>query len=166
MAGPSIVYVSVGSNLGDKLENCRRGIVALEAFTEVRVTGRSRFYRTEPVDFTAQDWFVNGAVRLESTLGPFELLDRMLIIQRDAGRPLTGLRFGPRILDLDLLMYDQLVLEDPRLCLPHPRMHRRRFVLQPLCDIDPSIVHPLLGKDVRRLLSEVGEHGQQVVELR
>lgn len=166
MAGHSIVYVSVGSNLGDKLENCRRGIVALEAFTEVRVTGRSRFYRTEPVDFTAQDWFVNGAVRLESTLGPFELLDRMLIIQRDAGRSLTGVRFGPRILDLDLLMYDQLVLEDPRLCLPHPRMHRRRFVLQPLCDIDPSIVHPLLGKDVRRLLSEVGEHGQQVVELR
>jgi 2-amino-4-hydroxy-6-hydroxymethyldihydropteridine diphosphokinase len=166
MAGHSIAYISVGSNLGDKLENCRRGIAALEAITEIRVTGRSRFYKTEPVDFAAQGWFVNSAVRLQTGLGPYELLDRLLIIQRDAGRPLTGLRFGPRILDLDLLMYDQLVLEDPRLWLPHPRMHRRRFVLQPMCDIDPSIVHPLLGKDIQRLLAELDEHGQRVVELR
>jgi 7,8-dihydro-6-hydroxymethylpterin-pyrophosphokinase len=70
------------------------------------------------------------------------------------------------VLDLDLLMYDQVVLEDPRLSLPHPRMHRRRFVLQPLCDIDPLLVHPLIGKDIQSLLSEVDEHGQQVIELR
>ena len=159
-------YVSVGSNIGDKLENCRRGIAALAAFAGIRITGRSRFYKTEPVDFTAQDWFVNAALRLESTLEPLALLDRLQDVQRQAGRPSGGRRFGPRLLDLDLLMYDRLILGGPRLRLPHPRMHRRRFVLQPLCDIDPLLVHPVLGKDMRSLLSELDEAGQQVVELR
>ena len=166
MAALHVAYISVGSNLGDKLENCRRGIAALAAGAEVRITGRSRFYKTEPVDVTDQDWFINGAVRIETMLGPFELLDRLQAAQRAAGRTAGGLRFGPRVLDLDLLMYDQVVLEDPRLSLPHPRMHRRRFVLQPLCDIDPLLVHPLIGKDIQSLLSEVDEHGQQVIELR
>jgi len=166
VAALHVAYISVGSNLGDKLENCRRGIAALEASAEVRITGRSRFYKTEPVDVTAQDWFINGAVRIETTLDPFGLLERLQAAQRAAGRPADGLRFGPRVLDLDLLMYDQLVLEDPRLSLPHPRMHRRRFVLQPLCDIDACLVHPLIGKDMQGLLSELDEHGQQVIELR
>jgi len=166
MAAHHAVYISVGSNLGDKLENCRRGIAALAATAEIWITGQSRFYKTEPVNFTAQEWFINCAVRLASPLGPFELLDRLLTIQREAGRPPNELRFGPRVLDLDLLMYDLMVLDDARLCLPHPRMHQRRFVLQPMCDINPSLVHPLLGKDVRSLLSELDEHGQQVVELR
>jgi 2-amino-4-hydroxy-6-hydroxymethyldihydropteridine diphosphokinase len=161
-----VAYVAVGSNLGNKLENCRRAIAELEAMAEIRITGRSRFYQTEPVDFTAQDWFVNAAVRLETVLSPLELLDRLQNIQRQAGRPLGGQRFGPRVLDLDLLMFDGWVLDDPRLTLPHPRMHQRRFVLQPICDIDPSLVHPILGKNVRKLLSELSEHGQQVVELR
>jgi len=161
-----VAYVAIGSNLGDKLENCRRAIAELEAMVEIRVTGRSRFYQTEPVDFTAQDWFVNAVVRMETVLSPLALLERLLTIQRRAGRPPDGLRFGPRVLDLDLLMYDEWVMDDSRLTLPHPRMHRRRFVLQPICDIDPSLIHPILGKDVRRLLSELSEHGQQVVELR
>ncbi len=160
-----VAYVSVGSNLGDKLENCRRAIAELEAIAEIQITGRSRFYQTEPVDFTAQDWFVNAAVRMETALPPVELLDRLLNIQREAGRPPDGPRFGPRVLDLDLLMYDDWVSEDSRLSLPHPRMHQRRFVLQPMCDIDPCLVHPVLGKDIRKLLSELSEHGQQVVEL-
>jgi 2-amino-4-hydroxy-6-hydroxymethyldihydropteridine diphosphokinase len=166
MATHHMVYLSVGSNIGAKLENCRRGIAALAAAPGVRITGTSPFYKTEPVDFHAQNWFVNGIVRIDSALDPFELLERLQTVQREAGRPAGGARFGPRVLDLDLLMYDQLVLEDPRLCLPHPRMHRRRFVLQPLCDIAPTLVHPLLGKDIRTLLSELGEHGQQVVALR
>jgi 2-amino-4-hydroxy-6-hydroxymethyldihydropteridine diphosphokinase len=161
-----VAYVAIGSNLGDKLENCRRAIAELEAVAEIRITGRSRFYQTEPVGFTAQDWFVNAAVRMETVLSPLELLEQLLNIQRQAGRPPDGLRFGPRVLDLDLLMYDGWVWDDPRLTLPHPRMHQRRFVLQPICDIDPNLVHPILGKNVRKLLSELSEHGQQVVELR
>lgn len=166
MAACHRAYVSVGSNLGDKLENCRRGIAALAASGGIRVTGQSRFYQTEPVDFAAQDWFVNAVLRLESTLAPLALLDRLQDVQRQAGRPPGGRRFGPRLLDLDLLLYDRLILEDSRLRLPHPRMHRRRFVLQPFCDIEPLLVHPVLGKDMRSLLAELGEAGQQVVELR
>jgi 2-amino-4-hydroxy-6-hydroxymethyldihydropteridine diphosphokinase len=166
VAALHVAYISVGSNLGDKLANCRRGIAALASEAGVRITAQSRFYKTEPVDFRAQDWFVNAAVRVETTVDPNGLLDRLQAAQRAAGRAADGRRFGPRVLDLDLLMYDRLVLEDPRLVLPHPRMHRRRFVLQPLCDIDPFLVHPLIGKNMQRLLSELTEHGQQVIELR
>ena len=166
MATLHTAYISVGSNLGEKLENCRRGAEALTSGGEVRITGRSRIYATEPVDFTEQDWFINCVIRVETRLGPFELLDRLQAIQREVGRTAVKVRFGPRVLDLDLLLYDRLILDDPRLIVPHPRMHRRRFVLKPMCDIDPDMVHPLMGKAVRALLAELDEGGQQVVEHR
>lgn len=165
MPGPHVAFVAIGSNLGDALANCRFGIAALAADPRIALTAQSRFYRTEPVGFTTQGWFVNAVVRIETALEPFELLDRLQAIQRAAGRPEGGIRFGPRVLDLDLLMVDRMVLEDPRLRLPHPRMHLRRFVLQPLCDIEPSLVHPLAGRSMRRLLDELEADGQQVVEL-
>lgn len=166
MATLHTAYISVGSNLGDKLENCRRGVEALVSGGEVRITGQSRNYTTEPVDFTEQDWFINSVIRVETRLEPFELLDRLQAIQREAGRSAETVRFGPRVLDLDLLLYDRLILDDPQLSLPHPRMHRRRFVLKPLCDIGPDVIHPVLGKAVRVLLAELDEDGQQVVEHR
>ena len=166
MASLHTAYISVGSNLGDKLANCRRGVEALVSGGEVRITGQSRIYTTEPVDFAEQDWFVNCVIRVETQLEPFELLDRLQAIQREAGRTAVKVRYGPRVLDLDLLLYDRLILDDPRLSLPHPRMHRRRFVLKPLCDIDPDVVHPVLGRAVRALLAELDEDGQQVVAQR
>lgn len=166
MATLHTAYISVGSNLGDKLTNCRRGVEALVSGGEVQITGQSRTYTTEPVDFTDQGWFINFVIRIETQLGPFELLDRLQAIQREAGRTAETVRFGPRVLDLDLLLYDRLIMDDPRLRLPHPRMHRRRFVLRPLCDIDPDVVHPVLGKAVRALLAELDGEGQQVVEHR
>ncbi len=166
MATLHTAYISIGSNLGDKLENCRRGVEALVSGGQVRITGQSRTYKTEPVDFSEQDWFINCVIRIETRLEPFELLDRLQAIQREAGRIADSVRFGPRVLDFDLLLYDRLILDDPRLSLPHPRMHRRRFVLKPLCDIDPHMVHPILGKAVATLLAELDEHGQQVVEHR
>lgn len=161
-----IAYLSVGSNLGDKLRNCRRALEALAADGAVRVQARSRVYRTEPVDYTEQEWFINQVVRVETELGPAALLDRLQEVQRRLGRTEPVVRFGPRVVDLDILLYDRLVLEGPRLSLPHPRMHRRRFVLKPLCDIGPDVVHPVLGRDVRTLLAELGEESQEVVELR
>jgi 2-amino-4-hydroxy-6-hydroxymethyldihydropteridine diphosphokinase len=166
VASLHIAYISVGSNLGDKLANCRRGVEALASGGEIRITGQSRTYTTEPVDFTEQDWFINCVIRVETGLGPYELLDRLQAIQREAGRSAETVRFGPRVLDLDLLLYDRLILDDARLSLPHPRMHRRRFVLKPLCDIDSEVVHPVLGKAVKDLLAELEEDGQQVMELR
>lgn len=166
MAISHTAYISVGSNLGDRIENCRRGMKALVSGEEVRITRQSRFYETEPVDFTEQGWFINCVIRIETRLEPLELLDRLQAIQQEAGRTADRVRYGPRVLDLDLLLYDRLILDDPGLSLPHPRMHRRRFVLKPLCDIDPDVVHPVLGKAVRALLAELDEDGQQVVEHR
>jgi 2-amino-4-hydroxy-6-hydroxymethyldihydropteridine diphosphokinase len=158
-----VAYISVGSNIGDKFENCRRGVDALLSSPDVHLTARSRVYRTEPVDFSDQDWFINYVIRIGTPLDPLDLLERLQRVQREAGRVDSGVRFGPRVLDLDILLYDHLILADPRLSLPHPRMHQRRFVLKPLCDIDPTLVHPIIGKDVKTLLTELAEEGQQVV---
>lgn len=166
MTASHCAFISVGSNLGDKLEQCRRGADALAAGGEIQITGRSRMYKTEPVDFTEQDWFVNCVIRIETALSPFELLDRLQSVERQAGRTAESIRFGPRVLDLDILLYDGLIMDDPRLILPHPRMHRRRFVLKPLCDIDPHRVHPVLGQTAATLLAALGEDGQQMLELR
>lgn len=161
-----IAYLSIGSNLGDKIFNCRRALEELAADGTVRVQARSPLYRTEPVDYTAQDWFINQVVRVETELAPSALLDRLQEVQRRLGRTEPAVRFGPRLIDLDILLYDRLVLDGPRLSLPHPRMHRRRFVLKPLCDIDPELVHPVLGRDIRTLLAELGADRQEVVEYR
>ncbi len=163
---PHIAFISVGSNLGDKLANCRKGVAALEEGGGIRVLARSRMYRTEPVDFADQDWFVNGVIKIETALDPGALLERIQTVQRLAGRTLEGVRFGPRVLDLDILLYDQLVLDRPGLCIPHPRMHRRRFVLIPLCDIEPGIIHPRLEMDVSSLLAALDDEGQEVLEYR
>jgi 2-amino-4-hydroxy-6-hydroxymethyldihydropteridine diphosphokinase len=159
-----VAFISVGSNLGDKLGNCRRGVEALASDGRVRILAQSRVYRTEPVDYTDQGWFINRVVKIGTDLGPLPLLERLQGVQQALGRTAPAVRFGPRVLDLDILLYDRLVFDDPRLSIPHPRMHARRFVLRPLCDIDPDVVHPVLGKSARALLLELGGEGQEVVE--
>ena len=156
------VYLSVGSNMGDKLENCLSGIAALTEDEETRLLAVSRFYRTSPVDFTDQDWFVNAAVKVATTLSAETLLDKLISIQRRMGRKADSVRFGPRLLDLDILLYDDQAIQTPRLIVPHPRMHKRAFVLRPVCDIDQSVVHPLLGKTMENLLGALDDEDQQV----
>jgi 2-amino-4-hydroxy-6-hydroxymethyldihydropteridine diphosphokinase len=163
--GSSSVYLAVGSNLGDKAGNCRKAIAALTAAGDVRLVAASPFYRTEPVDFTDQDWFVNAVVKVETALAPLELLKRLQAVERAAGRVRGGRRFGPRVIDLDILLYGRLVRKRPPLCIPHPRMHLRRFVLVPMCDIDPQVVHPVLKQPMRSLLNDLPAEGQHVVEL-
>jgi 2-amino-4-hydroxy-6-hydroxymethyldihydropteridine diphosphokinase len=165
MKAGHIAFISVGSNLGDKLRQCRAAIDALAGGGEIRITGQSRMYRTEPVDLIDQEWFVNCVIRVATELAPLELLERLQAVQRQAGRPEGGVRFGPRVIDLDILLYDARVLQDPRLTLPHPRMHRRRFVLRPLCDIDPDAVHPVSGRTAAAMLAALDEDGQQVLEI-
>jgi 2-amino-4-hydroxy-6-hydroxymethyldihydropteridine diphosphokinase len=148
-------YLSIGSNLGDPLRNCQEGIAALCADARVELLARSPFYRTEPVDFLDQEWFVNAALQVRTTLAPLELLALLQSIQRRMGRKNDAVRFGPRILDLDIIFYNDLVLDTPHLVVPHPRMHKRRFVLQPICDIDPGVVHPLLGQTMQELLNQL-----------
>jgi 2-amino-4-hydroxy-6-hydroxymethyldihydropteridine diphosphokinase len=159
-----IAYISVGSNMGDRLQNCRKGIAALTKADNSRILAQSRIYKTEPVDYEDQNWFVNMVVKLETALDPFKLLDHIKHIQRAAGRLKDSIRFGPRILDLDIILYDDRIIESERLVVPHPRMHKRRFVLKPICDIDPAVIHPVLKKEMQILLEELGAEEQKVFE--
>ena len=159
-----IAYISVGSNLGDKLVNCQNGITSLAKVRRSRILAQSHIYVTEPVDYVDQDWFINMAVKLETSLDPFRLLDHIENIQQSAGRIQDPIRFGPRILDLDIILFDDCIIESERLVIPHPRMHKRRFVLKPICDIDPSIIHPVLKQDMQYLLERLGDDKQKVFE--
>lgn len=155
-------YISIGSNIGDRLRNCCEAIATLGDGDSIRVVAQSPFYETEPVDFLDQGWFLNGAIKVETSLTPMDLLRRLQDLQTAAGRKTGGVRFGPRVLDLDIIFYDQLVMRLPELTIPHERMHKRRFVLQPICDIDPTVVHPVLQLDVRHLLAELKPEGQNI----
>jgi len=159
------VIISVGSNLGDKKANCQQGIDRLLASGKATLVKASRFYRTSPVDYLDQDWFVNAAVQIETLLEPLDLMVTLQAIQQQAGRTKGEIRFGPRVLDLDIIFYDQLVMKTPLLEIPHPRMHKRRFVLQPICDINPDIVHPLLNMPLKSLLNQLGDNAQEAFEL-
>ncbi len=161
-----IAYISVGSNLGDKLENCQRGIKALAEAGTSRVLAQSRIYATEPVDYEDQDWFINAMVKLETSHDPYALLNQIESIQRAAGRLKDPIRFGPRILDLDIILYEDYIIDSERLVIPHPRMHKRRFVLKPICDIDPFIIHPVLKKEMQFLLERLGDEKQKVFEFK
>jgi 2-amino-4-hydroxy-6-hydroxymethyldihydropteridine diphosphokinase len=162
---PHTAFIGVGSNLGRQQDNCLMGIAALTSDGRSRLLNQSRMYRTEPVDYLDQDWFVNCAVQIETRLDAFELLAELQAIQRKAGRIQDAIRFGPRILDMDILFFDAAVIDHPHLMLPHPRMHLRRFVLKPLCDIDPDVRHPILDQTVQQLLNNLEDAGQGIVEL-
>ena len=161
-----VAFIGVGANLGDKHAACRRGLAAIETAGAGRIVAVSRFYRTAPQDFVDQDWFVNAAARIETRLDPESLLDRLKGIEHDMGRPDDGPRFGPRPLDLDILLYDRVVLRAGRLIIPHPRLHKRRFVLQPLCDIGPNVRHPLLGLTMAALLAapQLADQAVEVIQ--
>jgi 2-amino-4-hydroxy-6-hydroxymethyldihydropteridine diphosphokinase len=165
LAADHAVFISVGSNLGDKLANCQKGIAALSDSGRSELVGVSRFFRTSPVDYAQQDWFVNAAVKIKTVMDPPALLQELAAIQRRAGRKAGTIRFGPRVLDLDILLYDALVMHTPMLEIPHPRMHKRAFVLRPICDIEPTIIHPVLGKSAADLLRRLDDEDQQVIVL-
>ncbi|MDP7416543.1 MAG: 2-amino-4-hydroxy-6-hydroxymethyldihydropteridine diphosphokinase [Desulfobacterales bacterium] len=159
------VYISIGSNIDNKLKNCQNGITALAKPGLSFLKKQSPFYSTEPVDYKNQDWFINAVVKIQSVFDPYQLLSVIKSVQKDAGRISNPVRYGPRVLDLDILLYDDLVINLSGLVIPHPRMHKRRFVLKPICDIDPTVVHPVLKKDMRHLLDNLGD-GQKIFEYR
>lgn len=134
------VYLSFGSNLGDRDKNLRTAIAAL-ADAKVRVTRVSSFYETEPVDLREQPWFLNCAVQGETELPPLDLLRALRGIESRMGSKKLVSK-GPRLIDLDILLYDNQTIETPELQIPHPRMLTRRFVLAPLAEIAPTLQHP------------------------
>ena len=162
MSDKHSVFIAVGSNLGDKLANCKKGIVNLEKSGKSTLTGHSQFYKTEPVDYKEQGWFINCMVKVETVLEPLELLDELKSIEHRAGRKVDSIRFGPRVLDLDIILYDDIILNTPRLVIPHYKMHKRRFVLKPICDIEPEIIHPVLNMNMRSLLDLLNYKNQDI----
>ncbi len=148
--GRRAVYIGLGVNVGDRRTNLREAISALDA-AGIPVSIRSSLYETEPLDLLDQADFLNMVVGSESDLPAFELLDRCLAVERNLGR-VRDLPSGPRVIDLDLLLCGDEVIKDARLELPHPRMHLRRFVLVPLGEIAPRLIHPILKRTVSELL--------------
>ena len=135
-------YVGLGSNLGDRETTIRRALELLGDQEGVEVVAVSTLRETEPVGFVNQPRFLNGAAALETDLEPRELLDCLLAVERLLGRERMGPRFGPRTIDLDLLVYGDRVIEEPGLSVPHPRLAERRFALEPLAELDPELVVP------------------------
>jgi 2-amino-4-hydroxy-6-hydroxymethyldihydropteridine diphosphokinase len=148
-----IAYLSLGSNLGDRCANLENALQRLQKIGAI--TARSSFYETEPQDMREQPWFLNCAVALETELMPKQLLHATLGIEREMGRRRAGRGKGPRIIDIDILLFGSSVVETKDLMIPHPRMHQRRFVLQPMAEIAPDVRHPILKKTMRELLAEL-----------
>jgi 2-amino-4-hydroxy-6-hydroxymethyldihydropteridine diphosphokinase len=148
-------YIGLGGNVGDRASNLERAVAALRADPDLEVIRVSTFRETEPVGYVDQPPFLNGAVALDTELSAHELLERLLGVERALGRERAGPRFGPRTIDLDLLLYGNATLEEPGLTVPHPRLAERRFALEPLAELEPDLVLPD-GHGVRELLAAAG----------
>jgi 2-amino-4-hydroxy-6-hydroxymethyldihydropteridine diphosphokinase len=144
----SLAYLSLGSNVGDRGAQLHDAVARLSAAG--RVTAVSSFYETEPVEFTEQPWFLNCAVALQTNQTPPQLMAQILEIEQEMGRKRLQSK-GPRTIDIDILLFDNEIVNSPEVTIPHPAMHERRFVLEPLAEIAPEAKHPLLHKTIRGL---------------
>ena len=140
----SSIFIALGSNLENPKEQVENGILSIKKIDGVKILSKSNLYETPPVGILDQPNFVNAVIKIDSNLSPFALLDILLNIENIAGRIRTN-KNGPRTLDLDILLFDNLILNDKNLIIPHPKMHERLFVLMPLKDIDENIVIPNQG---------------------
>ncbi len=166
MIPSNTAYLSIGSNKGQKKKNLDQAIGHLDAHIGIRVMGVSRFYQTEPQNYADQDWFVNAALKIETDIDhPLELLRVLKEIEGRLDPDGKAFRFGPRVVDLDLIYYNDMVYEDETLELPHPRMHERCFVLKPMCDIGAQAIHPVLKKTNGELLEQIETLGDQGIML-
>ncbi len=156
MTLPEIAFIGLGSNLGDRRETIETAVKTLKQTDGVEVVVVSRLIETKPVGPITQDTYLNGAMKIRTTVSPRDLLEICLCIEQTAGRDrVNEQRWGPRRLDLDLLLYGEQVIDEPGLHVPHPRMHEREFVLAPLSEIAPSWRHPGLDMTIQDLKSRL-----------
>jgi 2-amino-4-hydroxy-6-hydroxymethyldihydropteridine diphosphokinase len=155
-------YIAVGSNMGDRKANCTNGIDTLVEISESELIGKSKLYETEPLYVEEQQWFINAVFGIKTKRPPMELFHIAKKVETIFGRDISAQRYGPRVLDMDLLIIDDLIIDTPQLILPHSRLHERRFVLQPFVDIAPNLNHPILNKTIQSLLFSLDDENKKV----
>lgn len=153
----SIAYIGLGSNVGDRVASVYKAIEEIENIPGTKVLAVSSLYKTEPVGDIEQDWFVNAVTKVETSLSPRELLNTLLDVERSLGR-VREVKWGPRVIDLDILLYDGLLIDEDGLVIPHPYLHERGFVLAPLTEIAPELIHPGLKKSMSELFNKLHNH--------
>jgi len=157
-------YIGLGSNPGDRAANLTLALKMIEGLPYCRLAGRSGLYSTEPVGFKEQDWFLNAVCGLDVSGSAQDLIRDLLKIEKKIGR-VRDRRWGPRVIDLDILLFGDEKIAGDDLTIPHPLMHLRRFVLMPLNDLAPRKRHPLLGSTVSELLASLPDQGQGVFRI-
>ena len=151
-----IAYIGIGSNLGDKISQCEKAISEILKTDRHKLLAKSSLFKTQPIGYTSQDWFVNGVIKIETNLEAPDLLRTLKTIEFQLGRTET-FRWGPRTIDLDILFFDDIEIHTGELRIPHPLIQNRQFVLIPLAEIDPTLVHPVLKKTLQELLNNLKE---------
>ena len=151
-----IAYIGIGSNLGDKADQCEKAISEILKVDRHKLLAKSSFFKTQPMGYISQDWFVNGVIKIETDLEAPELLRTLKTTESQLGRTET-FRWGPRTIDLDILFFDDIEIHTEELQIPHPLIQNRQFVLIPLAEIDRNFIHPVLKKTVQELLNNFKE---------
>jgi len=151
-----IAYIGIGSNIGDKIGQCKKAITEILKVDSHKLLAKSSFYKTKPIGYTSQGWFVNGVIKIETDLEAFDLLRALKAIEVRLGRTET-FQWGPRTIDLDILLFDDKKIKIEELQIPHPHLNERQFVLIPLAEIDRNLVHPVLKKTFGELLENIKE---------
>lgn len=155
------IFIGIGSNLGDKRKNIERVIEEIKRLNIIKVKKVSNLYETEPVGGPPQDKFLNGVIEIETSISPKILLALLKTIEEEMGRKPSDVKWGPRQIDLDILLFGDLVIDEFDLKIPHPLMHKRRFVIEPLSEIAPEVIHPVLNKSISELFSALKSNEKQ-----
>ena len=148
-----IAYIAIGSNIGNSRDNCIEAIREMSKNDSIKVISKSSFYQTSPISPIKQEWFINSVIKINTSLTPIKLLTNLLNIESAMGR-VRKEKWGPRLIDLDLLFYDNQILNEEKITIPHPEISKRNFVLIPLCEIAENLNHPTLKKNIKTLLQE------------
>ncbi|MCK5553253.1 MAG: 2-amino-4-hydroxy-6-hydroxymethyldihydropteridine diphosphokinase [Deltaproteobacteria bacterium] len=155
----NIAFIGIGSNVGDKIKNCGQAIAEISQLRQNRLITQSSLYKTEPLGYTQQDWFINCVIEIETSFTAHELFHLLKDLELSMGRKRT-FKWGPRVIDLDILFFNDEAIQSEELTIPHPEIQRRAFVLVPLCEIARNYIHPLLEKSISQLLAQLGDGGK------